>query len=104
MCGSVWRGGAPAAPLFRGQRIDQPQGLHRLQRLVEESIRAEPKAEIPVLGTRVIGEDHFRCPWDEPALLQRLQYIESAAGSQTNVDQDQIRLQGEQIANGYLRV
>ena len=97
-------GEAATALPVRDQRAYQRQDLRCLRRLVEKKIGAETETELLVFHVRVIGEDCFHRGRQQITLLQRFQHVEARAGFQSDVDQDQIRLQHRQIRNCRLRV
>ena len=94
------RGISDFMSLLRNQRPDQRQYVRGLRSLVEKPVGAEPEAKLLVLGIRVVGQHRLDRARQKMPLLQRLQHIETASGFQSDIDQDQIRLQHRQIGYG----
>jgi len=78
--------------------------VRSLRGLVKKTIGAKAETQLLVLRIRMIGEHRFHRRRQQMPFLQRSKHVEARTGFQSDVEQDQIRLQHRQVRYGRLRV
>src|SRR5208283_5951485 len=97
----IWSSRLASATAYH--RVDQGQNLPSVRGLIEEVIRTQTKAKGPIFGVGMIREHHFLRRRGSASILQYAQHIECVAKVETDVDQNQVGLEGGNLADRPLR-
>src|SRR5258706_11239577 len=80
--------------------VDDSDGFFKLRRFVEEVFGAQLQASLPVGVMSKVGEHDDTWGWSPGHLLDHLQDFHSTPVGHRNIQQDDVRPQAADLANG----